>query len=210
MDGDKVSRGPGRDLRRVAPIPWRSEAAEKSITGKSITMETAAGRRRGGHRGGQAPVDERLQGRPDQDGGQAGPARRRRQPLLGGGLIAMTSPETTRSAGRRARVGPPAGISATRGCTSTATDRRPRTHDDYDNTIYWCLKTMKEYGPDDEYRRRRRLPQSARSCYEPFWTRAGGERVARSVHLNAPGMPTHPRGVSFRRDAASGSSEPTH
>ena len=23
-------------------------------------------------------------------------------------------------------------------------------HEDYDNTIYWCLKTMKEFGPDDE------------------------------------------------------------
>ena len=26
----------------VAPIPWRSDAAEKSITGKPVTMETAA------------------------------------------------------------------------------------------------------------------------------------------------------------------------
>ena len=26
----------------VAPIPWRSEAAEKAITGKAITLETAA------------------------------------------------------------------------------------------------------------------------------------------------------------------------
>ena len=26
----------------VAPVPWRSTAAEKSITGQSVTLETAA------------------------------------------------------------------------------------------------------------------------------------------------------------------------
>ena len=67
----------------VAPIPWRSAAAEKAITGKPITHGNRRGRRRGRHRGGQAPVDERLQGRPDQDRRQAGLAGRRRQPLLG-------------------------------------------------------------------------------------------------------------------------------
>src|SRR4051812_44337858 len=40
-DGDKVSRA-RVILGSVAPIPLRSEAAEKSITGKAITMETAA------------------------------------------------------------------------------------------------------------------------------------------------------------------------
>jgi xanthine dehydrogenase YagS FAD-binding subunit len=40
MDGDKVSAA--RVLvYGVAPIPWRSGAAEKSITGKAISMETA-------------------------------------------------------------------------------------------------------------------------------------------------------------------------
>ena len=32
----------GSILYGVAPIPWRSEAAEKAITGKAITIETAA------------------------------------------------------------------------------------------------------------------------------------------------------------------------
>src|SRR3954470_22791430 len=41
MDGDKVS-GSRVVVYGVAPIPWRSAAAEKSIAGKSITMETAA------------------------------------------------------------------------------------------------------------------------------------------------------------------------
>jgi len=40
-DGDKVSKA-RVILGSVAPIPLRSEAAEKSITGKAITMETAA------------------------------------------------------------------------------------------------------------------------------------------------------------------------
>ncbi len=25
------------------------------------------------------------------------------------------------------------------------------SHDDDDNTIYWCLKTMKGFGPDDDF-----------------------------------------------------------
>jgi xanthine dehydrogenase YagS FAD-binding subunit len=41
MDGDKVS-GSRVVVYGVAPVPWRSAAAEKSIAGKSITMETAA------------------------------------------------------------------------------------------------------------------------------------------------------------------------
>jgi len=41
MDGDKVS-GARVVVYGVAPVPWRSAAAEKSIAGKSITMETAA------------------------------------------------------------------------------------------------------------------------------------------------------------------------
>jgi xanthine dehydrogenase YagS FAD-binding subunit len=41
MDGDKVSES-RVVVYGVAPIPWRSAAAEKSITGKTITMETAA------------------------------------------------------------------------------------------------------------------------------------------------------------------------
>ena len=39
-DGDKVSKA-RVVLYGVAPIPMRSEAAEKAITGKAVTMETA-------------------------------------------------------------------------------------------------------------------------------------------------------------------------
>lgn len=41
-------------------------------------------------------------------------------------------------------------------------------HADYDNTIYWCLKTMKEYGPDDERVDGPDCRNPERSCYEPF------------------------------------------
>jgi hypothetical protein len=41
-------------------------------------------------------------------------------------------------------------------------------HADYDNTIYWCLKTMKEFGPDDDLVGGEDCRNSTRSCYEPF------------------------------------------
>jgi hypothetical protein len=41
-------------------------------------------------------------------------------------------------------------------------------HEGYDNTIYWCLKTMKEYGPDDDVVAGDDCRNPARSCYEPM------------------------------------------
>lgn len=41
-------------------------------------------------------------------------------------------------------------------------------HSGYDNSIYWCLKTMKEYGPDDEMVAGTECRDPARSCYEPL------------------------------------------
>ena len=40
-------------------------------------------------------------------------------------------------------------------------------HEDYDNTIYWCLKTMKSFGPDDDFVGADDCRSSMRSCYEP-------------------------------------------
>lgn len=42
------------------------------------------------------------------------------------------------------------------------------SHGDYDNTIYWCLKTMKGFGPDDEYVSREDCCDANRECYEPL------------------------------------------
>jgi hypothetical protein len=41
-------------------------------------------------------------------------------------------------------------------------------HDDYDNTVYWCVKTMKGFGPDDEMVSRDDCTSDERTCYEPF------------------------------------------
>ena len=37
---------------------------------------------------------------------------------------------------------------------------------DYDNTIYWCLKTMKSFGPDDEMVEKSACCSSDRACYQ--------------------------------------------
>ena len=41
------------------------------------------------------------------------------------------------------------------------------THEDYDSTIYWCLKTMKGFGPDDDPVGGEDCRDAARPCYEP-------------------------------------------
>ncbi|HEY2156330.1 MAG TPA: hypothetical protein VGH33_11920 [Isosphaeraceae bacterium] len=41
-------------------------------------------------------------------------------------------------------------------------------HDDYDNTIYWCVKTQKGFGPDDEMCSREDCTIPERVCYEPL------------------------------------------
>jgi hypothetical protein len=41
-------------------------------------------------------------------------------------------------------------------------------HEDYDNTIYWCVKTQKGFGPDDEMVSREDCTNTERVCYEPL------------------------------------------
>ena len=41
------------------------------------------------------------------------------------------------------------------------------SHADYDNTIYWCLKTMKGFGPDDDFVSAEDCRNPSRACYEP-------------------------------------------
>lgn len=38
---------------------------------------------------------------------------------------------------------------------------------DYDSTIYWCLKSMTSFGPDDDLVDRESCSKPARSCYQP-------------------------------------------
>jgi hypothetical protein len=41
-------------------------------------------------------------------------------------------------------------------------------HDDYDNTIFWCQKTSKDFGPDDGFVNREDCCKTARPCYDPL------------------------------------------
>jgi hypothetical protein len=42
------------------------------------------------------------------------------------------------------------------------------TAEDFDSTVYWCLQTMKNFGPDDEVVGGRECRDTVRSCYEPI------------------------------------------
>ncbi len=39
--------------------------------------------------------------------------------------------------------------------------------DDYDSTMYWCLQTMKGFGPDDDIVSGHECRNPDRTCYEP-------------------------------------------
>jgi len=41
-------------------------------------------------------------------------------------------------------------------------------HPDYDNTVFWCLRTMKGFGPDDDFVERDECRNPTRPCYEPM------------------------------------------
>ena len=65
-------------LGAVAPVPWRSQAAEQALAGKPITEETAAAAAEAAVRGCAAAEPERVQDPGREDRGQARhPARRR-------------------------------------------------------------------------------------------------------------------------------------
>jgi hypothetical protein len=42
------------------------------------------------------------------------------------------------------------------------------TAEDFDSTVYWCLQTMKNFGPDDEMVGGRECRDPSRPCYEPL------------------------------------------
>jgi hypothetical protein len=42
------------------------------------------------------------------------------------------------------------------------------TAEDFDSSVYWCIHTMKSFGPDDDMVGGRECRDTARSCYEPF------------------------------------------
>jgi len=42
-----------------------------------------------------------------------------------------------------------------------------RTEEGYDHSSCWCLKTMKNFGPDDDLVSGQDCRDESRSCYEP-------------------------------------------
>ena len=40
--------------------------------------------------------------------------------------------------------------------------------DDYEPSGFWCLRTMKAFGPDEDFVGRRECRDSGRPCYEPL------------------------------------------
>lgn len=46
------------------------------------------------------------------------------------------------------------------------TDGSEHGYDSGDATVYWCIKSMKAYGPDDEEVHRDACCNASRACYE--------------------------------------------
>lgn len=40
--------------------------------------------------------------------------------------------------------------------------------DDHESSVCWCLKTMKDFGPDDEFVSKGECRNPDRACYEPL------------------------------------------
>ena len=47
-------------------------------------------------------------------------------------------------------------------------DTNEDSPEDFDSTVYWCLQTMKNFGPDDDMVDGRECRVPSRSCYEPL------------------------------------------
>jgi hypothetical protein len=48
------------------------------------------------------------------------------------------------------------------------TDGFGEEHEGYDNTIYWCQQTMKDFGPDDGFVGAHECRDPSRPCYQPL------------------------------------------
>ncbi len=147
-------------LGQVAPVPWRSAAAEKALVGKPVGAASAEAARQGGRRGGAADDRQRLQGRPGHDAG----APHGRHTRVRGAMNANEAPEN---------------VGVTKETAETPVCRRLRTKMYYvlgreavnlressPTAQYWCSLTATVMGPDD-------MPcspegcQPDRGCFEP-------------------------------------------
>jgi len=64
--------------------------------------------------------------------------------------------------------GPPCRHLRNKGMYIYTDGSQDNAHPEYDNTIYWCLQTMKSFGPDDSLVGGEDCHDTGRSCYEPI------------------------------------------
>ena len=152
MDGTTV-RGARIVMGAVAPIPWRSQAAERALVGKADHRTVGDGGR-GRGRPGAKPMTQNAYKVTDR--ADRGEARRHEGRGLEGEL-GMNRPDTP--------VTSPLALQrtcGTRGCTARRTrtrTRRWRYRDPIEATAFWCACTQKAFGPDG-------LPANAELCGE--------------------------------------------
>jgi hypothetical protein len=80
----------------------------------------------------------------------------------------VSSPDPVEPSADEAPLGPPCRHLRNKGMYVYTDGQGGESHEGYDNSIYWCLKTMTGFGPDDDLCDGRDCRVSARSCYEPL------------------------------------------
>ncbi|MDG3002622.1 hypothetical protein [Paludisphaera mucosa] len=66
----------------------------------------------------------------------------------------------------RPQLGPPCRFLRNKGMYVYTDDSSSDHASDYDNTIFWCQKTLKDLGPDDGFVGREDCREVGRPCYE--------------------------------------------
>ena len=79
----------------------------------------------------------------------------------------MSEPSSERlDSAAEAIVAPPCRFLRSKGMYVYTDGSYGESHEDYDNTIYWCQKTQKDFGPDHAYVGRPDCCEASRGCYE--------------------------------------------
>lgn len=66
----------------------------------------------------------------------------------------------------RSQPGPPCRHLRSKGMYVYTDDSSTEESPDYDNTIFWCQKTLRDLGPDDGFVGREDCRDAARICHE--------------------------------------------
>ena len=76
------------------------------------------------------------------------------------------SPDEAPDASSPSQPGPPCRYLRSKGMYVYTDDASGEEPSDYDNTIFWCQKTLKDIGPDDGFVGREDCRDPARGCHE--------------------------------------------